>query len=77
MIMSEELSKLEKRVMLGVGILCLIVGLAIIVQGVYALSFGGLSSLILFVFLVPTGALVLVVGLLVLRKLRKEISRNK
>ena len=75
--MSEELSKLEKRVMLGVGILCLIVGLAIIVQGVYALSFGGLSSLILFVFLVPTGALVLVVGLLVLRKLRKEISRNK
>ena len=75
--MSEELSKLEKRVMLGVGILCLIVGLAIIVQGVDALSIGGLSSWILFVFIVPTGALVVVVGLLVLRKLRREILINK
>jgi hypothetical protein len=77
MIMSEELSKLEKRVMLGVGILCLIVGLAVIVQGVDALTFGGLSSWVLFVFLVPTGALVVVVGFLVLRKLRREILRNK
>jgi len=71
-----EMSRLEKRVMLVEGILCLIVGLALIVLGVVALSFGGLSSWVIFVIVVSLGAIVLVVGLLILRMLRKEILKN-
>jgi len=72
-----KVPKLEMRIMVGVAILCLIGGLFLIVLGVNQLSYGGMSSLVIFLFIVPLGALLLVIGLLILRKQRKEILKNK
>lgn len=72
-----KVPKLEMRIMVGVAILCLIGGLFLIVLGITQLSFDGLGSWVIFVIIVPLGALVLIIGFFIFIKLRKEISENQ
>jgi len=72
-----EMSRVEKWGSFALGMLFAIGGVALIVMGAFALSLGLKSSWVIFFIVAPLGAVVLVLGLLSLLKLRKEILKNK